>query len=63
MERLTKLSRSLVTSLTAQVPNAFQLGAFGFGVTAAYDVARPLGHLAAAVALGLIGKAMDGGKR
>ncbi|WP_276611364.1 hypothetical protein [Streptomyces sp. A1547] len=39
------------------------MGSLGFVAVAAYDVARPLGHFAVAVCLGLIGYAADGGKR
>jgi hypothetical protein len=63
MERLTKFSRSLVSTVSALAPNALQLSAFGFGVTAAYDVSRPLGHVVAGISLGLIGRVLDGGKR
>ncbi|MEU3618855.1 hypothetical protein ACWD3J_15350 [Streptomyces sp. NPDC002755] len=62
MERpdVGRLLRSVVNSF---VPNVFQVGSLGMAVVAAYDVARPLGHLALAVGLGLIGHATDGGKR
>jgi hypothetical protein len=57
------LGRFLRSVASAFVPNVFQLGSLAFGVLAAYDVARPLGHLAVAVCLGLVGYATDGGKR
>lgn len=58
-----KLVRSLRNVASRFVPNVFQVGSFGFLAASAYDVARPLGHLAMAVCLGLIGYATDGGKR
>jgi hypothetical protein len=57
------LGRFLRSVASSFVPNVFQLGSLTFGVLAAYDVARPLGHLAVAVCLGLVGYATDGGKR
>ncbi len=58
-----KLGRSLRNAASAFVPNVFQVGSLGFLAAAAYDVARPLGHFAVAVCLGLVGYATDGGKR
>ncbi|MFC7979502.1 hypothetical protein ACFUT3_30255 [Streptomyces cinereoruber] len=58
-----KLGRSLRNVANAFVPNVFQVGSLGFAAAAAYDVARPLGHFAVALCLGLIGYATDGGKR
>jgi hypothetical protein len=58
-----KLGRSLRSVASSFVPNVFQVGALSFGALAAYDVARPLGHIAVAVCLGLVGYATDGGKR
>ena len=63
MDRLAKAGRSLRSVVPTVVPNAFQAGSLAFGALAAYDVARPLGHLAVALCLGLIGHGMDGGKR
>jgi hypothetical protein len=57
------LGRSLRSVASSFVPNVFQVGSLAMGVTAAYDVARPLGHLALAVCLGLVGYATDRGKR
>lgn len=57
------LGRSLRSVASSFVPNVFQVGSLGMAVIAAYDVARPVGHLALAVGLGLIGHATDGGKR
>jgi hypothetical protein len=57
------LGRSLRSVASSFVPNVFQVGSLTFGAMAAYDVARPLGHFAVAVCLGLIGYATDGGKR
>jgi hypothetical protein len=58
------LGRSLRSVASSFVPNVFQVGSLGFVAAAAYDVARPLGHFAVAVCLGLIGYATDhGGKR
>jgi hypothetical protein len=57
------LGRSLRSVASSFVPNVFQVGSLAFAVTAAYDVARPLGHFAMAVCLGLVGYATDGGKR
>lgn len=57
------LGRSLRSIANSLVPNVFQVGSLGFVAVAAYDVARPLGHFAVAVGLGLIGYAADGGKR
>ena len=57
------LGRSLRSVVSAFVPNVFQAGSLAMGVIAAYDVARPLGHLALAVCFGLVGYAADGGKR
>jgi hypothetical protein len=57
------LGRSLRSVANSFVPNVFQVGSLGFISVAAYDVARPLGHFAVAVCLGLIGYATDGGKR
>lgn len=58
-----KMGRVLRSVVNSFVPNTFQVGALGMVAVAAYDVARPLGHIALAVCLGLIGHAMDGGKR
>jgi hypothetical protein len=58
-----KLGRSLRSVASSFVPNVFQVGSLGFIAASAYDVARPLGHFAVAVCLGLIGYATDGGKR
>lgn len=57
------LGRSLRSVVFSFAPNVFQVGSLGFAAAAAYDVARPLGHLAVAVCLGLVGYATDGGKR
>jgi hypothetical protein len=57
------LGRSLRSVANSFVPNVFQVGSLGFLAASAYDVARPLGHFAVAVCLGLIGYATDGGKR
>jgi hypothetical protein len=63
MKWLATASRSLLSAVTHHTPTAFQAGSLGFVALAAYDVARPLGHLAVALGLGLIGYAADGGKR
>jgi hypothetical protein len=39
--------------------NAFQAGSLAVAAVAAYDVARPLGHLAVALALGLVGRTLE----
>lgn len=58
-----KMGRFLRYVASSFIPNAFQVGSLGMAVVAAYDVSRPLGHLAMAVGFGLIGYATDGGKR
>lgn len=58
-----KMGRFLRSVVTSFAPNTFQVGALGMAAVAAYDIARPLGHFVLAVVLGLIGHAMDGGKR
>lgn len=63
MKWLATAGRSFLSAVTSHVPNAFQAGSLSFVALAAYDVARPLGHLAVALGLGLVGYAMDGGKR
>ncbi|MFD3464796.1 hypothetical protein ACFWWM_00210 [Streptomyces sp. NPDC058682] len=57
------LGRSLRTVASSFVPNVFQVGSLAFVAVAAYDVARPFGHFAVAVCLGLVGYATDRGKR
>lgn len=54
------LARSFVLASASSV---FQLGSLGFGCLAAYDLARPLGHLVVALSLGFIGYTIDGGKK
>lgn len=63
MKWLATASRSLLSAVTSHVPTAFQVSSLSFAALAAYDIARPLGHVAVAVGLGLVGYALDGGKR
>ena len=58
-----KAGRLFLSAVTSLVPTAFQAGSLSFVALAAYDVARPLGHLAVAIGLGVVGYAYDGGKR
>lgn len=59
MKWLATASRSLLSAVSDHMPTAFQVGSLSFVALAAYDLARPLGHLAVALGLGLIGYAAD----
>jgi hypothetical protein len=49
-----------IRAARAAIPNAFQAGSLAVAAIAAYDIARPLGHLAVALTLGLVGRTLEG---